>query len=805
MEVFRDPKCSVEERVADLVDRLSEEEKLLCLTGQDMWSWRPIERLGIPAIKVTDGPHGVTCGTGDPAMSYPTAVGMASTWNQELIEEVGVALAEEMHAKGYDILLGPAIDIQRAPKFGRNYECYSEDPVLAGKMGVAWIRGVQSQGIGTTPKHFVAYSTSGFMDDVIVDEQALRELYLKPFEIVIKEAQPTGLMSSYNQVNGHPTSQQPMQRDIVKDEWGFDGFITSDWRGALDIVCIENGMDIEMPGPGKIATPEALRAEIDKGTIDWQRIDDAVTRLVRFYVRCGIVDHNYQKPKGEQNTPKHRDLARRVAEESMVLLKNENNILPFDKNTLKQIALIGPNAAAARLGGGGSAAVSPFYEVSPLEGLRNVVGEDVNVAYAEGCAFKGNMPVVEADVFHDMQVSFYEANDLSGEVLATQSVDQINHAWGWVSPINGVPKNDWSAEWNGILEAPSDGEYTLGLTYQDGGVRLWLDDELLIDDWQSPDDEDFEAGYKDLSQTGTATLKAGQRCRLRIAYRKYANRASLRFEWGKPQTEDALVTAVRLAKESDLAVVCVGLSNQFEGGGAKRADMELPGQQNELIKAVHAANPNTVVVLIGGSPLIMEQWVESVPGLIQAWYPGVEGGNALANVLSGAVNPSGKLPNTLPKSYEDTPVCGHEDPLDARVEYKEGVFLGYRHYDKTRILARFPFGYGLSYTNFELNDVHINDDVLSLTVKNTGTRAGAEVIQVYAVQEEDHDRPLRSLKAFQKVFLEAGNTVNVEISIPDDFSAYWCEQENIWKLGNAKLEIMVANNSQIYDRLASTH
>lgn len=799
MQVYRDPQIPLEQRLDDFLERLSEEELLQFLTGRDLWSWKPLERLGLPALRVCDGPHGVTCSTGDPAMSYPTGIGLASTWNTALIRELGVALGQEMHAKDHQILLGPAVDIHRAPKFGRHYEAYSEDPVLAGYIGSAWVQGVQSQGIGTTPKHLAAYATSGFMDDVQVDEQALREIYLKPFEIIIREAEPTGIMSSYNKINGVPTSEHPIQQRILKDEWGFNGFCISDWNGALDIACIENGMDIEMPGPGKVATPQQLRAAIRDGRLSWPCIQDAVRRIVRGIMRLGILDAAYRKPAGEQNSSAHQQLARRIACESMVLLKNENHLLPVEPARLAKLAVIGPNAATARLGGGGSAAVSPFYAVSPLDGLRQRYS-DAKVTYVEGCAFKGNLPLIENEALHDLELQYFATHDISAAPVCTQAAEQIDHAFGWVSPATGVPKNDWAAVWQGELSAPQDGHYTLGLSYQDGGVRLWLDEELLIDDWDAGDADDFEAGYRDLSEQADVRLQAGRRYRLRIAYRKYANRAALRLEWGKPQAEDSIAVAARLAAEADVAICCVGLSNQFEGGGARRSDMELPGEQNRLIKAVLAANPKTVVVLIGGSPLIMEQWVEDVPAVIQAWYPGAEGGYALADIISGVQNPSGKLPTTLPRRYEDTPVYGHEDPVNNIVHYREGVFVGYRHYDRHAIAPRFAFGHGLSYTSFALHDIQLQRDAegracISGALENTGTRDGAEVIQVYAEQTEDQQRALRSLRAFTKVYVRAGERAAISICLSDDVDQYWNSDSHSWQTMPIAVRIAIQDDS----------
>lgn len=789
---YSDSTSSVDERVKQLVSKLTLKEKLSLLAGKDLWTWNGIERIGLPESKLTDGPHGVTCSTGAPAVCYPTGIGLASTWNPDLIEKMGIELGMEMHAKGYHYLLGPSVDLYRSPTFGRNYESYSEDPVLSALVASAWVRGVQSQGIGAVPKHIAAYSTNTFMDNVEVDEQALREIYFKVFELIVKESDPVGMMTSYNKINGVPTSEMKSLQSIVKDEWGYKGFIVSDWRGVFSTEALKNGLDVEMPGPGEYLTEEVLKKEIDAGNLSLHRVDNAVSRIVRSLVRCGRLDTQKTDKIGVENTQKQRKLALKIAEESIVLLKNENRLLPLDKHKLKKIAVIGPNASHARVGGGGSAAVSPFYTVSPLDGILNNVSENVEVIVEEGCSLKGNFPVVPEKNLKNVRCTYFEDNLCKGTPSKVHSVKNIEYSWGWVSPEVGIPKNDWSARWEGELICEEAGEYTFSLSYQDGGVQLWIEDELCIDQWKESDESDFEAAYKDSSSQYSRYCDSGQVFKFVIQYRKFANRANLRFEWKQPSNLSQIDKAVETAKKCDVALLFVGLSNLYEGGGMTREDMDLPGEQNELIQKVSAVNSKTIVVFIGGSPVIMNIWLDKVQSLLYAWYPGQEGGNAIANILFGEKCPSAKLPVTIPKKFSDSSAYGHEKAINGEVLYSEGVFIGYRHFDKHKIKPCYPFGYGLSYTTFICDKLKLIQDEKMIVVgelKNTGPAKGAEVIQVYALQNYDTSRPLRSLKAFKKIELDVNECTDFEIELPDDIRKYWSVSEYKWSYGDVEIQV----------------
>ena len=396
---FLNSSLTIEERVADLLERMTLDEKLSMLTGKDFWHTQDIERLGIPSLRMTDCPHGVTVSgeMSGPATCFPTGISIGATWNPDLIYRVGVALGRETRAKGNNILLGPCVDMHRGPLNGRTFESYSEDPYLASQMAVAFVKGVQSQYIGTSTKHFTCNNqqTRQSSTSAEIDERSLREIYLPPFKAVVRKAGAWSIMSSYNLVNGEYTSaNKHLLTDILKNEWGFKGYVVSDWRGTHSAAAVEKGLDIEMPGPGKYLISDSLRVALDNENIDETTIDDMAGRILSAVFKTGLLDEGKQLPDGALNTPEHQLLAREVAENALVLLKNENDMLPLSKDTLTSIAVIGPNAEKARLGGGGSASVTPFYSVSPLEGLAAFCGDEVTISYEEGCSIGGSFPVV---------------------------------------------------------------------------------------------------------------------------------------------------------------------------------------------------------------------------------------------------------------------------------------------------------------------------------------------------------------------------------------------------------------------------
>jgi len=814
-----DRDCTIAGRVDDLLGRMTVAEKVSLLAGEDMWHTRAVERLGVPSIRMTDGPHGVTV-SGDlagPATCFPTAVGMAATWNTDLIHEVGEALGRETRAKGNQVLLGPSVDLHRSPLNGRNYESYSEDPYLSGKMAIACVQGIQSQGVGACIKHCTANNqqTEQSRTSSEVDERTLRELYLRPWEMAVQEARPWGIMTSYNLLNGEYTSEnRHLLSEIIKGEWGFEGFIVSDWRGVHSPAAASAGLDLEMPGPGKYMIADVLLPALARGEIDTRTIDDKARRLLSAVLRSGASGGGKGRPRGELDTVAHRDLARRVAEESIVLLKNQGEALPLDPRAIRKMAVIGPNAIEARLGGGGSSSTTPFYTVSPLEGLRRRCGDALEIRYAEGYRFKGEMPVVQPEWLEPsgrsgagqgLKGEYFGNPDLAGEAALERVDTQVDFSWGWSSPGGDVPKGNYSARWTGGLKAPVTGTYSLGVTYEDGGARLHLDGELLLDDWGRPDTENFEALYGAKSRSVEVCLEGERVHDLQVEYRKYGNKASMRLEWRVPGEADPIEQAARAAADADVAVVFAGLSNLHEGGNNDRQDLDLPGAQRELIDAVATANPNTVVVLINGSPVRTDPWDARVPAILEAWYPGQEGGNAIARVLFGDVNPSGKLPETFPQRLEDNPSFGNYPGENGRVHYAEGIFVGYRHYDRAGVAPRFPFGHGLSYTCFEYSNLRIAPERITehgqfevhVDVHNTGGRSGKEVVQVYVGDVASRlVRPVRELKAFTKIGLAPGETQTVGFSLEPSALACYDPDGAGWVVEPGTFEITVGGGSR---------
>jgi beta-glucosidase len=816
--VYLNPEKSVEKRVKNLISLMTLEEKASMLTGKDFWHFKGIDRLGVPSIQVTDCGHGVTViinESGDVtgcASCFPTAVGQAATWNEEIVSEVGKAIAEETKTLGSHVLLGPMVNIHRSPLGGRNYETYSEDPHLTGKMAAAFVKGIQSVNIGACIKAFAVNNQQTNQSNLSVElsERALREIYLPGFKIPIDEADPWGLMTSYNKVGGiHTGEKKQFITDIIKEEWGYNGFIVSDWRGVHSKVSIDAGLDIEMPGPGNYMTKDNIIQAIKDKTFSEEELNDRVTRILRNLVLVKVLDPDYENAREIFNPLFHKDIALKAAEESIILLKNEGNILPLQKERIRSIAVIGPNAREARLGGGGSASVTACYSVSPLAGLINYCGESVKLSFEEGAQFMGSLPVVlsgnlvtdfNGKTVSGLKGEYFNGTTLDGEPGCTRIDDKIDFSWGWASPCESVSKSGYSVRWTGRVKAPETGQFKLGLTCMGGGCRLFISDKLLIDSWDQPDSRIFEAGFNKSGNHINLFMEKNSEYDVRIEFCKRANINSVRFEWEIPGTGDPVMRAAALAAKSDIALIFAGLSNLFEGGANDKEDILLPGNQDKLISEVAKVNPNTVVVLINGTPVAMP-WINEVKAVLEAYYPGQEGGNAIANVLFGKVNPSGKLPETFPMRLEDNPSFGNFPGENNEVHYKEGIYVGYRHYDTRKIIPLFPFGHGLSYTEFEYNKLKLKSDkkgiVVQCDIENTGKLAGSEVVQIYIRDiESSIDRPEKELKAFKKLFLNPGEKKSVEIRIAKDDLSFFSEELKKWVFEPGEFEILVGSSSR---------
>ncbi len=806
----------MDDKIETLLKQMTLEEKVSLTAGTSMWYTAGVERLGIPAIKVTDGPNGARGGSffgGPTSACFPVGVALAATWNPALVERVGMALAEEAKTKGAHVLLAPTVNIHRSPLSGRNFECYSEDPYLSARLAVAYVKGVQSQNVGATIKHFVC-NDQEFERNTIsseVRERALREIYLPPFKAAVEEAGVWSVMASYNKVNGTFASENSYTlQDILKGEWGFEGLVMSDWFGTKSTVdAANNGLDLEMPGPPAWRGDKLLQAVKD-GRVSEAAIDDMVRRLLRIVTKVSATENTEEQAI---DRPEHRALIREAAAEGIVLLKNERDVLPLDENKIKKLAIIGPNAKVARIQGGGSAQVTPHYAITPFDGITARAGDSIEIGYELGCTNYKMTPLIDPahlvapdpERKQGLVVEYFDNLDLSGEPVAQEAQDRTEIMWigELPSPIN---RDTFSARITGTFTPEETGIYTFGLSSA-GPSRLFVDDQQVIDNWTAwtPGGEAF-MGAGSPERTVEIEMRAGQPYQLRLEYSKQQTTflAGVRLGCLPPIPEDAIERAVALAAQSDVALIFAGLSHEWESEGFDRPDMELPDDQVELIRKVAAANENTVVVLNTGSPVAMD-WLDRVAGVVQAWYPGQECGNSIADVLFGDVNPSGRLPLTFPRRLEDNPAYINYPGEDGKVYYGEGIFVGYRYYDKKKIEPLFPFGHGLSYTTFEYRNLSISPSQaespegikVTVDVQNTGTRAGEEVVQLY-VRDPDTSvvRPEKELKAFHKVMLEPGETKTVEFTLGHDALAYYDTGQRGWFAEAGEYEVLIGHSSR---------
>ncbi len=667
VEPFRNHELDVETRVEDLLQRLTPHEKFSCCVGKDFWTIKPVKRLGMPTFGMTDGPHGVAPHSSNwkRATYFPTSIAMGATWNPSIAHEFGAALGRETRAAGRHVILGPGINIHRTPLCGRTFEYLTEDPFLNKSMVVPIVKGIQEQRIAACVKHYACNNQENhrMTVDAVVPERALQEIYLPGFKAAVEDAGAWSVMSCYNKVNGiYGSENKDLLTGRLRTQWGFTGFVVSDWyataRTTDTAACANAGLSVEMPGgilaPRKKFTPGGFRSALKKGTISMDAIDENVRRVLRVMIRVGLFDPPGMVPPGAINTPEHHAIARKIAEEGMVLLKNEGGLLPLDIQRIKRIAITGPNAhkkqtrALPFIGTGGSSEVLPFYEVTPLQGIKEKIKDEI------------------------------------------QFTDDVERA--------------------------------------------------------------------------------------------------------------------------DFVVVVAGLNHVLgnDSEGTDRKHLALPSDQVKLIQDVASKNPKTIVVLVNGSPVSMDGWIDRVPAVLEAWYGGQECGRVIADILFGDVNPSGKLPVTFPKRIEDSPAHANVPrtyPGDAsgKVYYDEGIFIGYRHFDTRNIAPLFPFGYGLSYTTFEFSDLKIdkasitgNESItVSFDVKNTGTILGAEVAQVYVKDDQSSvERPLKELKGFKKVRLDAGKKERISIELGTDSLSFYDETRGSWIVEAGRFTILVGSSSR---------
>jgi beta-glucosidase len=786
----------VEARVNELVGQMTLEEKTQFLYGADFMNLHGFERLGIPPLTLADGPLGIRWGT---STAFPASIALGSTWDVDLAHRLGTAMGKEWRNKGRRVWLGPCVGLVRVPHGGRNFESYGEDPHLNARLAVATISGAQSQGLIACVKHYALNNQDlqRFTIDIKVDERTMHELYLPVFEAAVKEAGVWSVMSAYNKVNGpYCTASHDLQNEVLKNRWGFRGFVVSDWGAVHDTVEPANaGLDLEMDldNPvGKHWGHGKLLEAVNKGLVSQQALDDKVRRLLRAMASVGALDDHWQPLN--KDLPESVEIARQIARDGIVLLKNDRQVLPLDPQKKQTIAVIGPNHQEARTGGGGSSLVVPPYAISPLEGLKAAAGSEVKFISAVGVYPAGIAPKPVPSAWlrtpngkqNGMLGEYFANRDLEGDPVLTRVDETVGFRWGNDSPGEGVPQDRFSVRWTGTLTVPESGEFLLGFA-SDDGARFKLDGRMLFEDW---------GDHAIVLNERHVQLEAGRAYPIEIEY--YDNSQSADAILSCRQQVSELDEALAAAREADVALVCVGLSLGVEGEGADRPSMDLDDEQIELINQVAEINPNTIVCVIAGSQVGMHPWVDQVPAVMQAWYGGQEAGHGIADIVFGKHSPSGKLPMTFVRHWEDHP-CADHYPGN---EYREGLFMGYRHFDRSGTEPLFPFGHGLSYTTFELGNLKLNScqdggvDV-EVDVTNTGRRAGAEVVQCYVHDPECGVlMPEQQLAAFAKVWLEPGSTTTVKMTIRPRSFQYYDSNDEIWRHEPGEFEIRVGTSSR---------
>jgi beta-glucosidase len=800
----------VDQRVEAILSRMTLEEKIDMLGGLQEMNIREFSNLGVPRLKMADGPLGVR--NYGPATAMAGGIGLAASWDPALAEQVGKQIARDARAKGVNFMLGPGVNIYRAPMNGRNFEYMGEDPYLASRMTVGYIRGMQSEGVSATVKHFMGNNSEfdRHNTDSIIDERTMREIYLPVFESAVKLAHTGAVMDSYNLTNGtHMSQNAHLNIDILKKEWGFNGILMSDWTSTYDAVAAANaGLDLEMPS-GLFMNRENLLPAIKQGQVSVATIDDKIRRILRTAIQFGWFDREQLDLAIPRYNREGDAAALQASREGTVLLKNDGNLLPLDKHRVKSVLVVGPAAYPPMPVGGGSAQVVPFAAVSLLQGISDYVGGDAKVLYSPGLE---TYNVIAGATWYStaasggasgLKAEYFSNEDLQGAPFLSRTESDVNYG----PPGNSrLPEQSLSARWSGYYVAKSAGKYDLFVltTGEDGGnYRLYFDDKLVLDNWKESRellgsvklDLDTNPHKIVLEQHGHSHWRGGY------------------FQMGFIREDSCVLPeAKKLAANADAVIVAVGFDTQSESEGGDRT-FQLPPGQDELIEAMTAANKNTVVVVTSGGGVEMSKWIDRVPALMEAWFPGQEGGKAAAEILFGDVNPSGRLPITFERRWEDNPV--HESYYPAagtnRVVYKEGVFVGYRGYEHNNTTPLFAFGSGLSYTTFRYGNLTIrpadraaHSDTLStplyqvsFDVTNTGARAGADVAQVYVGEQHPAvPRPAKELKGFARVDLNPGQTKTATVTLDARAFSYYDADAKQWRADPAAFEILVGRSSQ---------
>ncbi|WP_116995926.1 glycoside hydrolase family 3 protein [Desertimonas flava] len=792
-------------RVAAVLDALTLEQKVALLAGDDTWRTASSESPPVPAIRMSDGPAGIrgTSWTGPSSASFPCGAALGATFDVELVREIGLALAREARTKSAHVVLGPTVNLQRTPVGGRNFECYSEDPVLTSEIAVAYVAGLQAEvpgraRVAACVKHLVANDTEQERMTISseVDEATLREVYLPPFEAVVGRAEARAVMSAYNRLNGTFCSEHPwLLTTVLRDEWGFDGVVVSDWFGCHSAAeSLLAGLDIEMPGP-PIERGEKLLAAVAAGECTEADLDRAVARILALaeWVDAGGTGTTEVHDTDEET----HDVIRRAAAAAMVLLKNERRTLPLPAASgaaSPKVALIGPNAEFGRVQGGGSARVRAEKRRGPLEALR-ARGYDTD--FETGGWIAKYLPVLHGD----FTVEYFD--DAGRSVTTTAN----RLTWYWDQPPDGPDGEDvfdgptFGATITGTLRPDVGGPWEVGV-YSVGPSAVRLDGEVVV----AVDDGVTGGAFFGMGSAeirATVELDAGREYQLQVDYPVAVGQRVRGLVVGARAVPegDPIERAVATARAADVAVVIVGTDDFWETEGEDRTTISLPGRQDELVAAVAAANPNTVVVINAGSPVAMP-WLDDVPTVLHVWFPGQELGDALADVLTAETDPGGRLPITFPRSLDETPAARWYPARGGKAVYGEGPLVGHRWYDRNGVEPLFPFGHGLSYTTFTIAPAGVTGSpvdgaTVSVDVTNDGTWSGTEVVQVYVESPSAADpaRPPRTLAGFAKVDLGPGESERVTIELPTRVFSRWVDGTG-WLVEPGEYRVVVGRSSR---------
>ncbi|WP_243076485.1 glycoside hydrolase family 3 protein [Microbacterium sp. SS28] len=766
------------QHLVPLLEQLTLEQKAALVQGADFWTTVPLPEIGLRAITLSDGPAGVRGPRWDerePSLNLPSGSALAASWDVDLAYRYGAAAASEARRKGVDVVLGPTINLHRSPLGGRHFECFSEDPELTAGLADAYVRGLQDNGVGACPKHYVANDseTDRFTVDVRVDERSLRELYLAPFERAVEDGGAWTIMSAYNSVDGVTMTENDLLETPLNSEWGFDGVVISDWTAVRSLDAIPAAQDLAMPGPAP-AFADLIEAVRD-GRVNEADIDRKVLRLLLLAERVGALEGT------EPTTPAPLDgvaFTREAGIAGTVLLANDG-VLPLDASSLGRIAVIGHNAREARTQGGGSATVLPEHITSPLEGIRRTFA-GAEVDYELGAVVQDGVAEIPLEQLTNpvtgepgVRVTFFDAD---GSQIFTEDRRATALVWfGGDAPIGASRQ----VTVEGVYTPAESGEILLGFAGANPG-RLFVDDALVLDDSPVIEGTDLGAAFLNPpSLTAPVTVVEGEprRFRAEIALAPggaLAGALSLTVGIAPDDSDpDALIArAVASAAASDVAIVVVGTNSKVESEGYDRENLDLPGRQDDLVRAVAATGTRTIVVVNAGSPVVLP-WADDVSAVVQGYFGGQEFGSALAAVLSGAAEPGGRLPTTWPAALADVPVTD-VTPQDGVLTYPEGLHIGYRAWLKDAAEPAFPFGHGLGYTTWSWGVAQRVGDALEVTLANTGDRTGKQVVQVYAERADSAvERPERWLVGFATVSAAPGETVTARVEIPARRLAHW--------------------------------